>query len=307
MDLKKASSLSKKAKKVERYFYIAEAVKLNPSVSLSKLCKSFDVSRSGFYTWKNRAICKHDLSDLKLINSIFELRKRKAGIRTIKMILLKDHNKVMNLKKIARIKNKYGLETVIRRRSKNRIIAKGGSDHKAVPNLVKRKFNIRSADRIYSTDITYLNYGNGQRAYLSAVKDLGTKEIVHFSMSKSIHMELATQGLDELFRSLTPEKRKRLIIHSDQGSHYTTKGFREKLQEYSINQSMSRKGNCLDNAPIESFFGHMKDEVELRNCMSYPELESRIKKYIHFYNNQRPQWGLKQRTPAECRRFLNRL
>ena len=108
------------------------------------------------------------------------------------MILLKDHNKVMNLKKIARIKNKYGLETVIRRRSKNRIIAKGGSDPKAVPNLVKRKFNIRSADRIYSTDITYLNYGNGQRAYLSAVKDLGTKEIVHFSMSKSINMELAT-------------------------------------------------------------------------------------------------------------------
>lgn len=211
----------------------------------------------------------------------------------------------MNLKKISRIKNLHGLETVVRRRSKHRSIAKGGLDHKAVPNLVNRQFDVKETDQVYSTDITYLNYGHGQRAYLSAVKDLGSKEIVHFSISKNIHMELATEGLDDLFRRLSLKKRRQLIIHSDQGSHYTTKGFRDKLAKYSIIQSMSRRGNCLDNAPIESFFGHLKDEVELKNCMKYPDLISRIRKYIDYYNNNRPQWGLKRRTPAECRRSLN--
>jgi len=242
---------------------------------------------------------------LKLIRSIFELKKKKAGIRTIKMILHRDHYQTMNLKKISRIKNRYGLETVIRRRSKHRSIAKGGLDHKAVPNLVNRKFDVKRTDQVYSTDITYLNYGQGQRAYLSAVKDLGSKEIVHFNMSKNIHMELATEGLDGLFKRLTLKKRRHLIVHSDQGSHYTTKGFRDKLGKYSIIQSMSRRGNCLDNAPIESFFGHLKDEVELKNCMKYPDLISRVRKYIDYYNNNRPQWGLKRRTPAECRRSLN--
>lgn len=247
---------------------------------------------------------KRDEPDLKLIKAIFELKKKKAGIRTIKMILQRDYSQKTNLKKISRIKNKYGLVTVIRRRNKHRSIAKGGMDHKAVPNLVKRNFNRDKPDQVYSTDITYLNYGNGQRAYLSAVKDLCSKEIVHFSISKNIHMELATEGLDDLFQKLSSKKRSQLIVHSDQGSHYTTKGFRDKLGKYSIIQSMSRRGNCLDNAPIESFFGHLKDEIELKNCMKYPDLISRVRHYIDYYNNYRPQWGLKRRTPAECRRSL---
>lgn len=221
------------------------------------------------------------------------------------MILLRDYQIVMNLKKISRIKKLHGLETQIRRRNKYRFMAKGGEDHQITSNLIKREFDIPEVDQIYSTDITYLNYGHGLKAYLSAVKDLGSKEIVHFNISKNIQMDLATDGLDKLFMKLTEEKRKRLIIHSDQGTHYTNPFYRNKLREYEITQSMSRRGNCLDNAPIESFFGHLKDEIDLQNCKKYEDLISEVTSYIDYYNNNRPQWGLERKTPAECRRFLN--
>ena len=156
MDSKKASSFSGQTKKVNRYFYIAGALKTDSNLSLFKLCKTFNVSRSGYYNWLNRlGKTAKDDNDLKLVRTVFEARKSKAGIRTIKMILQRDYRVVMNLKKISRIKNNYGLETIIRRRSKYRYIAKGGADHQAAPNLVNRNFNIKSKDLVYSTDITY--------------------------------------------------------------------------------------------------------------------------------------------------------
>ena len=211
----------------------------------------------------------------------------------------------MNLKKISRIKRQYGLETIIRRRNKYRYVAKGGEDHQIVPNVVNRRFDIKTTDLIYSTDITYLNYSYGQRAYLSAYKDLASKEIVHFKISRNIKMELASDGLDEFFGKISDEKRKNLIIHSDQGTHYTNRAYRDQLKKHGIIQSMSRRGNCLDNAPIESFFGHLKDEIDLKDCRNYENLVVKVRKYIDFYNNNRPQWGLERKTPAECRRFLN--
>lgn len=304
MDSKKAPSLSEESKKVEIFYYIAEALRNDPSISLVGLCKSFNVSKSGYYAWKSRRPSDRDNADLKLIKSIFESKAQKAGIRTIRMILLRKHKVNMNLKKIARIKKKYGLKTIIRTPRWKRYIAKGGEEHIASPNVVNRQFNATKTNQVYSTDITYLHYGNNQRAYLSVVKDLASKEIVHYHLSNHIHMELVTYGLDELFRKINPKDRKNLIMHSDQGSHYTVNGYRELLKRFSITQSMSRKGNCLDNAPIESFFGHLKDEVEIRNCKTYLELKNKIENYINYYNNERPQWGLLQKTPVEYRHLL---
>lgn len=305
MDFKKASSFSGQTKKVNRYFYIAEAIKNDSNLSLLKLCKAFNVSRSGYYNWLNRPENLKDNDSLIIVRGVFEAKKSKAGIRTIKMILQRDYQVVMNLKKISRIKKLYGLETIIRRRNKYRYVSKGGADHQAAPNLVNRNFDIKSNDQVYSTDITYLNYGYGQRAYLSAIKDLGSKEIVHFNVCKNIQMEIATEGLDKLFNKLSPRKRRKLIVHSDQGTHYTNKSYREQLRKFGVSQSMSRKGNCLDNAPIESFFGHLKDEMDLKNCRKFEDLVLNVSKYIDYYNNNRPQWGLERKTPAECRRFLN--
>ena len=217
------------------------------------------------------------------------------------MILQRDFDIKMNLKKIRRIKKKYNLETLIRRKNKFAVIFKGGDDHQTVPNLVQRNFDVAKADTVYSTDITYLFYGKGLRAYLSAVKDLATKEIVHYWVSKSLDLDVAMNGIEEFYIKLPLAKRRKLIVHSDQGAHYTGKTYRELMLELEIKQSMSRKANCLDNAPIESFFGHMKDELDLIDCKKFEDLKLEIRRFISYYNTERPQWALKGRTPAECR------
>lgn len=217
------------------------------------------------------------------------------------MILERDCGLIVNLKKIIRIKRKLGLETIIRRRSKYRPLKVIGDEHNSVPNYLDQNFAATGKDEIYSTDITYLNYGSGKRAYLSAIKDIYTKEILHYHVSVKADLELAMKGLDQFYGQLPVKVRRTLLVHSDQGSHYTSVSYRNLLEEFEVMQSMSRKGNCLDNAPIESFFGHMKDELDLAKCQTVEDLKNRIDKFIDYYNNQRPQWGLKRKTPAEYR------
>ena len=244
---------------------------------------------------------ENDKFGIELIKHIFNDKKGKAGARTIKMALLRDFAVIMNLKKIVRIKKKYGLKTLIRRRSKYNWVGSMGKNHHTLPNYLDRNFVILEKDQVYSTDITSLSYGKNQRAYLSAVKDLGTKEILHYTISRSMTLNIAMNGIEELYEKLPLKVRRKLIVHSDQGCHYTSHDYRNLLEELKILQSMSRRGNCLDNAPIESFFGHMKDELELKSCHRYEELVNNIEKYINYYNNERPQWGLQGKTPAECR------
>ena len=176
--------------------------------------------------------------------------------------------------------------------------------HKSMPNRLKQNFNTNKPDRLYSTDITYLYYNGGDKAYLSAVKDLGTKEIVHHRISRRMDISLVTAGLSDFLKTVPKRKRRRMVVHSDQGTHYTSHFYRKILKANGVKQSMSRKGNCLDNAPIESFFGHFKDESEYKNCKSFEELKNEVDKYINYYNKERPQWGLKGKTPVEHRGFL---
>lgn len=235
---------------------------------------------------------------------MFYLHKSKKGARSLKMHLLRDLKVVVNLKKIRRVMKKHNLVTRVRRRNPYKSLFKMGENHQSVPNILNRDFVTPEADHIYSTDITYLFYGKGQVAYLSAVKDLGTSEIVHHTVFRRMTVDLATTGLEKLFQKLPQSKLQSLVMHSDQGGNYTAIEYRKLLQKYSINQSMSRKGNCLDNAPIESFFGHLKDEVDLKNCQTFEQVVNTIREYIDYYNNDRPQWALKGKTPAECRGFL---
>lgn len=196
---------------------------------------------------------------------------------------------------------KYALKTTIRRKNKYNFSA-ASHEHKFSNNHLDRKFQINSSDSVFSTDITYLHYGE-KKAYLSAVKDLGTREIVHYRLSQSLSLPLATEGLSNLLENISPSKRRSLIIHSDQGLHYTSHPYRNLLSAHGVIQSMSRRGNCLDNAPIESFFGHMKDELDLQSCKTFEDLVAEVNSFMDYYNNERPQWGLKGKTPAECRGF----
>ncbi len=258
---------------------------------------------SGYYRWLKHGKDKQrrDKTAKELIAKIFEARHEKAGIRTIAMVLKKQYGIKMNLKKIARIKKEYGLITKIRKKNSYNIAFKKGLEHRTAPNLLQQNFKVNQPDKVYSTDISYLPYKGGQRAYLSATKDLATKEIVAFNVCRNLSLETAFIGLE---KRLKDKDYSGLIIHSDQGVHYTHPLYINKLKELGVTQSMSRKGNCLDNAPIESFFGHLKDEVNLKSCQSFEEVKSLIENYIYYYNNERYQWNLNKMTPAQRRCHL---
>jgi transposase InsO family protein len=256
------------------------------------------VSRSGLNSWKPRRDLEPSSDDLALVGLFLKARGTK-GIRRLKMDFERRFQRPINHKKIKRIKRDFALITRVRKRSKFRAIFRKGEESKTSPNLVNRNFS-NDRTRILTTDITELRYSFGQRAYLAAVKDLRTKEIVSFKVGLSPTIDLAEANLLKLLKKVPTKIRRRIFVHSDQGFQYTHDLYRKPLEELGVTLSMSRKGNCLDNAPIESFFGHLKDEVNLKDCKNFIELESEVKRYMDYYNNRRPQWGLERKTPAEA-------
>lgn len=262
-----------------------------------------DVHRSLFYYWKEHEFDRLNKDEhvLRLIKIIHAKSHAKSGIRMTVMMIKRQYGLAINPKKVARLKREYGLFTKVRTKRKfNGHIFKQ-TEHAVKKNILDRNFSPSQADQVYSTDITELRYGNSQRVYLSAVKDLYTKEIVAYSTSLYLGMNLSLEVAKDCLSALPAAKRRKLIIHSDQGIHYTNYAFRKILEDHEVLQSMSRKGNCLDNAPIESFFGHLKDELDLSNCKNYEDVKKKVRTYMSYYNKQRPQWGLKSKTPAERR------
>jgi putative transposase len=268
------------------------------------ICKLFDVCRSRFYEIKSGDYFEVEDNYEVLVRDIFYKRKSKVGIRQIKMLLWREHKVVMSLKKILRVKNKYGLVTKIRRKNRYFLVKKQ-HEHRSVGNILNRRFNVKKKDQVYSTDITQFNY-NGEKAYLTVFKDLGTREIKSYAMSKNASVYFVRKALERALYKVPKCDRNNLIIHSDQGYHYTHFDYRKLLEEHGVKQSMSRKGNCLDNAPVESFFGHLKDHIDLKECRTFADLEKMVTQEIEYYNNERPQWSLNKMPPVVYRRHLLR-
>lgn len=257
------------------------------------------ISRSGFHDWNTRE--EHQPSeDELLVIQIFNKSRGIKGKRRLKMSFERLTKRKINIKKVKRIKRDFNLETKVRKKNIFRAIFRAGEENKIAPNLVKRQFSGQKKNIVLSTDITELKYAQGQKAYLSAVKDLRTKEIVSFAVEPRPTVDLAIGYLPQIIARKPLRVRRKIIIHSDQGFQYSSHQFRNIFDQLGVKLSMSRKGNCLDNAPIESFFGHLKDETGHRSCKNLNELRKCIHNYIKYYNNDRPQWGLKQKTPAEA-------
>ena len=278
-------------------------------LKIKYLCETANVSRSGYYAWCNAAQTRalreeRDYEDYEAIAEVFYKKKQKAGWRTVKMELENEKGKNLNHKRIRRIMNKFGLQTKIRRAKPYRKLLKATQEHKVAPNHLARQFKEKIPQRVFLTDITYLFYNNGQKAYLSAVKDLATREIIAYHVSSSLSLQIVFNTLKDLKRQLGETIHPDAMIHSDQGFHYTHPEFQHRLKDMNLLQSMSRRGNCLDNAPMESFFGHLKDEVDYRHAHSLDELRMIIGTYIYHYNFERYQWSLQKMTPAEYRSHL---
>jgi putative transposase len=256
------------------------------------------VSKSGYYQWLKHANEKpKDCDDYLLIKGIFDKGKQKYGWRQIKMHLKRQRKVVMNHKKIIRIMRKYDLLTKIRRRNPYRAIMKKTAEHRVFDNKLSRQFLQPIPFKVFCTDITYLPVGN-RFAYLSAVKDIASGEIVAWHLLAHITMPLVLETIEKL------KPYQNAMIHSDQGFHYTNPEYIEKVKSLEMMQSMSRKGNCIDNAPVESFFGHLKDDIDYGGCKTFEELKTLIENYMHYYNNERAQWGKNKMTPVEYRDHL---
>lgn len=199
---------------------------------------------------------------------------------------------------------KYRLKATIRQVNPYRKMAKATQEHLTCPNLLKRQFDQGEPEKVLLTDITYLYYGNGLCAYLSVVKDGGTRQILAHHLSSSLAMPIAEQTLEKLLDRLDGNIHQEALLHLDQGMHYTHPDFCLLVRNAGFTQSISRKGNCWDNASMESFFGHIKEDLEYTSCMTLLELRARVDDYIAYYNSERYQWALKNMTPDEFRSQL---
>jgi transposase InsO family protein len=274
-------------------------------MNIVHLCKIAGVSRSGYYSWRKAEPARlereaHDRADFEEILKAYRHRGYDKGGRGIYMRLLRHEPRIqMNLKKIYRLMHKYNLKCPIRRANPYRRMMKALKTSNIAPNVLNREFKLHGVRVVLLTDITYLKRRGGGFSYLSAIMDAGSKEILAHVVSSCLEVDFVLETLDLLVKDHGSELKTDAILHSDQGSHYTSHKFIELLKNKELRQSMSRRANCWDNAPQESFFGHMKDELDLSRCETHEQIVVAVGDWIDYYNNERYQWDLAKLSPRE--------
>lgn len=274
------------------------------------MCDIAGVSRSGYYSWlKNKKDPdsflnrkeEKDRADFDLILEAYKYKGYDKGSRGIHMRLL-HMGILMNRKKIQRLMNKFNLVCPIRKANPYRRMAKALKTSNYADNLLERRFEDYGPGYVLLTDITYMFYSKHRSlAYLSTIKDAFTKQILAYVLSPSMEADFVLETVERLFKDHKDDIHTDALIHSDQGVHYTCIRFIDLLKDKEIRQSMSRRSNCWDNAPQESFYGHMKDEIGIyvKEASSYEELSKIIDDYMDYYNNDRCQYDLAKLSPNE--------
>jgi len=287
-------------------YEVIQEVLLRPDnqLDIQTLCALAGISRSGYYRWLAAAPFRkekeaQDCRDFEQILTAFQFRGYKKGARSIQMRLLHENPPVqMNLKKIRRLMKKYGLFCSIRKPNPYRRMMKAMRTNTVAPNLLDRKFTAGGPRSVLLTDVTYIRCEEGF-CYLSTILDAYTRQILSYVLSESLEIDFVLETVELLISKHGISLHQSTIVHSDQGSHYTSYKFIRIIQDSKLRQSMSRRGNCWDNAPQESFYGHMKDELELSGKETYAELKAIIDDWMDYYNNDRYQWQLAKLSPNE--------
>lgn len=280
-------------------------------LSVSRLCELAGVSRSGYYAWVNAAPLREareeqDRKDFEMILIAYQFRGYDKGARGIHMRLLHLETPVnMNLKKIRRLMKKYGLMCKVRKANPYRRMAKALKTSNYAANILDRQFMAYGPRIVLLTDITYIPY-NGTFAYLSVIMDAFTKQVLAHVLSDSLEVDFVLETVNILINEHGISLHAETLIHSDQGCHYTSHKFIDIVKDNGLRQSMSRRGNCWDNAPQESFFGHMKDLIKdkLSSATEFSEVKTTIDDYMDYYNNDKYQWGLCKLSPNEYYKFI---
>jgi len=260
-----------------------------------------DVSRSGFHSWmKVQSVCKNAEIDAKLLAAIqdaHQLGRRVCGARKIRTILADQEIKA-GLRKVRRLRRENGI-VCLQKKPFRVSTTDSKHDEPISPNLLNQTFNeTTEPNQVWVTDITYIPTQEGW-LYLAGVKDLHTCEIVGWSMDEVMNKELVMQALRAAYNNKRPAAG--LIHHSDHGSQYCSSAYRGLLDAYGMRSSMSRKGNCYYNAPMESFWGALKNEsLHHMELATREEAKAAVFDYIEiFYHAIRPHQKLNNLTPRK--------
>ena len=300
------------AKPESKFQIIREMTSRDGNVlKVSSLCQIAGVSRSGYYNWlaqeparKEREL--QDQADFALILGAYNHRGYDKGARSIYMNLIHQSPPVvMNLKKIRRLMHKYGLTCPIRKANPYRRMAKALQENSVAPNLLQRQFRTYGPRMTLLTDISYMVYDFGRKkCFLSTILDSFTKQVLSYVLSPSLAIDFVLETVNILIENHGISLQAETIINSDQGAHYTSRKFSQLLQDHELRQSMSRRANCWDNAPQESFFGHMKDEISIYECKRFSQVKAIVDDWIEYYNNERYQWDLARLSPNEYYQYV---
>lgn len=267
--------------------------------SVSFLCSLAHVSRSGYYEWLGRTESRRTRSNRHLLMlikvSYNESHQNYGAIRVHRD--LRRQGQPCSKNRIARLMRQHGIQSVHRTQYKPQT-TQSWHDDAVAPNIVNQDFTVTGENQKWGCDITYISTGEGW-LYLAIVMDFYSRKIVGFQMGNSLHAELCCQALEKACLLRCPPSE--LIHHSDRGMQYASLPYRQILEKHHFIQSMSRKGNCYDNAMVESFFHTLK--VELVHRMKYQirnEAKRSIENYITvFYNNKRLHSSLGYMSPVE--------
>lgn len=264
---------------------------------IASMCRVFGVSESGFYAWRVRAPSERERENARLEIEIKAAHQRtRETYSPIRLHSdLADHGVQATQYRVRTLRKKLGLRCKQKRKFK---VTTDSKHHLPIaPNVLKREFTVSAPNKAWVSDITYISTDEGW-LYLAGIKELFDGELVGYSMSERMTKDLVIQAL---FRATT---RKRppigLILHSDRGSQYCSHDYQNLLKQFNMTASMSRKGDCWDNAPIESFWGILKNElVHHRKFKTRQQAIQEITEYIEiFYNRQRKQKRLGYLSPA---------
>ena len=256
-------------------------------------------SRSGYYAWIESGRPLYKKYDTKISDHVLKLydEDTRRGITRIKMQFKKQYGINITKKTVYGYMKIHGIQSIIRKKRKKY----SKVEHHKITNLIKRDFKATKPNSKWSIDITYLHTVQGTE-YLCAIKDMYDKSIIAYNLSVHNDNNLVFQTLDKAFSSIKTEHRNSLILHSDQGSQFTSPKYAKILKENQVEHSVSARGSCVDNVPIESWFSALKTEcIYLKGNCTRKEMRENVIEYICYYNEKRLQEQLKELTPFEYR------
>ncbi|HEY5584100.1 MAG TPA: IS3 family transposase [Ruminiclostridium sp.] len=263
------------------------------------MCKIVGIARSAYYKWVNRPVNELDKENTVILDTIIQLYTEVQGIygcRRMKLNINRILRKKYNHKRIYRLMKSVNMKSVIRKKKKS---YKPSTPQVMAENILNRDFHAEKPNQKWLTDVTEFKLTDGTKAYLSSILDLHDRSIVSHILGRSNNNPLVFETFDQAIAA-NPEAKP--LFHSDRGFQYTNRTFKAKLDAIEATQSMSRVSRCIDNGPMEGFWGIIISEMYyLKRFHNFDELKNAIDNYIDFYNMRRLQEKLKSLTPLEFR------